>query len=147
MKIKENAVSEAISIMLMISIAVAAFGILTATFVTQVSIEKIPQADLVITKNTQNELIILSERGEPLSYSYIQIKINEEDKKNKFSIKRYGENMVRIWENYFLDGKIVPFSPGDALFLNENLNPGTNRITVTYNLSSGSTILYDVYLE
>jgi len=147
MTIKENAVSEAISVMLMISISVAAFGILAATFVTQVSIDEIPQADLVITQNNQvpPQLIILFERGEPLPYNDIQIKINDIDKKQSFYIKRYGENWHPvIWENYKVGGKTIPFSPGDSISYDNA--PANARVTVTYNLSSGSKILYDVDL-
>lgn len=119
---KEDAVSDVIGVLLLISIATIALGIVGVQFISQVSVTNLPQADLLIIwqDDPADSIVkpyVVLERGEPLEFNSTKILVDEEDKTNNLSlmIKKTGGSGYLPWNQTKVDGKVVSFSIGDSL--------------------------------
>ncbi|NLV26239.1 MAG: type IV pilin [Methanomicrobiales archaeon] len=114
---KEEAVSDVIGVLLLISIATIALGIVGVQFISQVSVTNLPEADLSIIwqEDPADNVIkpyIIFERGEPLDINSTKILVDETDitKNPLLEIKKTYTDMYKTWND-----DIVSFSIGDSL--------------------------------
>jgi len=146
---KEEAVSDAIGVILLIAIATLAIGIIGVNLFSQISVTEIPQADLTIIWQdnplTADDIDIVPfvyfERGEPLFFESIRIQEILKDGEQsippeiKIKIKKRNTNSYDAW------GPSMSFSIGDTLgvFDYDSDNP-PKIISIIYQ-KSGKEIL------
>jgi hypothetical protein len=115
---KEEAVSDIIGVLLLVSVATIAIGIIGMNLISSIFVQEVPKVDIKVnlyddpTVPANNAIVMLFERGEPLSNESTKIRVYKDDgaesSGNPLQIKKSGE-AAKIWD------ATSPFSIGDIL--------------------------------
>lgn len=117
--VNENAVSDVIGVLLLISVVTVAMGIVMVSLTSNISVHDVPNIDILAQKNPDNTMLyLLFERGESLSYDSTAFRVNLEDvDSNALFIKKSGSSSIIIWDNsnLFSIGDILIWEPIDPM--------------------------------
>jgi len=143
---KDNAASEIVAVLLLISIAVLVIGIIAVFFYSNINVQQVPEVDLSFSSNEDDgTVLIYSQRGESLSYDNTQFRIGtstipKDEIKSFLSILKKDTTDWVLWR----DTPQEVFSIGDRLrWSAPDSNVEDVSIDIIHQLPGGDGILID----
>ena len=143
---KEPAVSDVIGVILLISVATIAIGIVTVQLISEVSVHQIPNADIVITSQKGNYFFHM-ERGDSLDRNQTSFSFRNDDGliiPNTSPLFKFSHETQfnDTWDNKKCGNSICPFNASSTILATPDSSISGNVTTmILYNLSSGGQII------
>lgn len=144
---KESAVSDAIGVILLISVATIAIGIVAVQLISEISVNQVPNADIVITSEN-TEYFFHMERGDSLNRNQTSFVFRNDDTgeiipNSSPLIKFYYETKFNgTWADKKCGNTICPLNASSTIRARPDvLISGNITVMILYNSSPGNPMI------